>query len=224
MTKMKKVLLTGLFLFGCTLGFAQNITTAGAYFKTISEKYATLKSYEADFEITMPDSETSGHLSFKAPDLLRMDFSNPPEQVIVYSSDLLTIYLPLSRAVLQQQVNSDSSGASLATPKGLELMTRYYTVGYVTGQDPVPLDDNPEEMVIKLILYKRSASEEFKNIVLSISTDTQLIRRIEATANSGDLFVFNFFDYKLNPDISDQRFIYDAPSSANNYNNFLFSE
>jgi len=36
--------------------------------------------------------------------------------------------------------------------------------------------------------------------------------------------VFTFSDYKLNQGIPDQRFIYDPPSSANVYNNFLLSE
>ena len=38
------------------------------------------------------------------------------------------------------------------------------------------------------------------------------------------LQVYTKSGYKINSDISDQRFIYDPPSSANNYNNFLFSE
>ena len=51
-----------------------------------------------------------------------------------------------------------------------------------------------------------------------------LIRRMEAVTPKGEILIFNFFDYKLNPDIPDQRFIYDPPSSANTINNFLFSE
>ncbi|MCF0242709.1 MAG: outer membrane lipoprotein carrier protein LolA [Treponema sp.] len=224
MTKVKRILIFGLFMAGCTFGFAQNITTASAYFKTVSDFYAGLKSYEAEFEITMSVTETSGHLSFKAPDLLRLDFTNPEEQVIVFSSNLLTIYLPGSAAVLQQQVSSDSNVGTMATAKGLELMNRYYTVAYEIGQEPVPFEDDPEEKVMKLILYKRSTAEAFKNIKLSISATTNLIKKIEATTNNGEVFVMNFFDYKLNPEISDQRFLYDAPSSANTYNNFLFSE
>ena len=45
-----------------------------------------------------------------------------------------------------------------------------------------------------------------------------------AVTPKGENFVFNFYDYVLNQNLSEQRFVYDAPSSANNYNNFLFSE
>ncbi|MCQ2572503.1 MAG: outer-membrane lipoprotein carrier protein LolA [Treponema sp.] len=224
MKAIKKILTAGAILLVGTFAFAQNITTASAYFKTVSEYYTTLKTYETEFDLNQGTIEMAGHLSFKAPDLLRLDFSNPPEQVFCYSSNMLTIYLPGDTAVLQQQVSSESSGASLTTPQGLNLLNRYYTVAYETGPEAEFLDEDSDEKVIKLILYKRSTAEAFKTIRLYISADTKLIRRVEATPNAGDPIVMNFYDYKLNPEITDQRFIYDAPSDANNYNNFLFSE
>ncbi len=222
--KSKKLLTCAALLFTATFIFAQNITTASNYFKSVSEYYATLKTYEVEFEMTQDKSEMAGHLSFKAPDLLRLDFSNPEEQVFCYSSNMLTIYLSGPKVILQQQITSDSSGASLATPQGLNLLNRYYTVAYENSQDPEPLDSDSDEQVYKLMLYKKSTSEAFKTIRLCISADTKLIRRVEATPNAGEPIVMNFFDYKLNPEISDQRFIYDAPSDANNFSNFLFSE
>ena len=90
---MKKLLLTFCaFLFVSTV-FAQNITTASAYFKTISEYYGTIKDYEVDYEIRIEKSESRGKLSFKAPNLLRMDYTNPEEQVICFNGDVLTIYI-----------------------------------------------------------------------------------------------------------------------------------
>ena len=74
--------------------WSQGITTASAYFKQISEYYGSLKDYEADFEIKIEKQETAGKLSYKAPDLLRMDYSTPENQVICFNGDMLTIYLP----------------------------------------------------------------------------------------------------------------------------------
>ena len=84
--------------------------------------------------------------------------------------------------------------------------------------------DGSDEMVVKFILTRKSASEAFRYIKLAINDETKLIRRIEAVTPKGEEFVFNFFDYALNQNLSEQRFVYDAPSSANNYNNFLFTE
>lgn len=205
---------------------AQSITTASAYFENVSKFYGTIKDYEVDFEIKMDKKETSGKLSYKSPDLIRLDYTNPEEQVIVFNGDTLTIYLPEQAAVLQQSVQASGSTntANLTTPQGLTLMSRYYTIAYETGQNPEPLEEGSDEMVVKFILTKKSASEAFRYIKIAVNPDTKLIRHMEAVTPKGEEFVFDFANYVLNQNITDQRFIYDAPSSANNYNNFLFSE
>ncbi len=222
---MKKFFVALLFISGTCL-FAQNITTASAYFKTISEYYSTLKDYEVDFEIKVNKTESAGKLSYKAPDLIRMDYTNPGEQVIVFNGDSLTIYLPNSDAVLEQDVSPGSTGnaASLSTGQGLSLMSRYYTVAYETGQTAEPLEEGSDEMVVKFILTRKSNVEAFKAIKIAVNENTKLIRRIIAITPKDEEFVFDFYDYLLNQNITDQRFIYEAPVSANNYNNFLFTE
>ena len=220
---MKKILFAVCMLFSAAL-FAQNITTASAYFKSISEYYATLKDYEVNFEIKVDKQETAGHLSFKAPDLLRLDYTNPEEQVICYNGDTLTIYLPREDAVLQQNITEETGAEALTTPQGLSLLSRYYTVKYESSQYAEPLEDVSDEMVIKFVLERKSSSEAFKYIKIAVSENTKLIRRMEAVTPKGEVILFDFFDYVLNHGITEQRFIYDAPSSANNYNNFLFSE
>ncbi len=226
MTKIKKIFLTGLAIFYfCGAAFSQTITTASEYFKSISDFYATIKDYEADIEINAEKQEMSAKVSYKKPDLMRIDFSSPENQVIVYNGDMLTIYLPEYSAVLQQAVQSEKSGANMATAQGLSLMSRYYSVGYEVGQSPVALDKDSSEKVIKLVLYPRNrAAEAFTSIKIAINPQTRLIRRIQAFQKKGESITFNFTDYKLNQDITDQRFIYDPPSDANDYNNFLFSE
>lgn len=176
-------------------------------------------------DVSMGRQRMVSRVSFKRPNLLRIDCSNPAEQVILFNGDVLTVYLPGQSAVLQQAARSSSTdGMSLATPQGLSLMSRYYTIAYETGQTSVPLDDISNEQVVKLVLNRRNMSEAFRTIKVAISAESKLIRRIEATTPRGELFVFNFTNYKLNQNISDQRFIYDPPSSANVYNDFLLSD
>jgi len=213
-------------LFTATM-FAQNITTASAYFKTISENYSRIKDYEVDFEIKMDKKESAGKMSFMAPDLIRLDYTNPEDQVIVFNGDTLTIYLPApSNAALQQQVTpgSTTSSATAATPQGLSLLSRYYSIQYESGQNAEPLEEGSDEMVVKFILYRKSGSEAFTSIKIAVDEKTKLIRRMQAVTTKDEEFVFDFYDYKLNVGLSDQRFIYDAPPSAINYNNFLFLE
>ncbi|MHC5879292.1 hypothetical protein ACYT69_10230, partial [Streptococcus pyogenes] len=92
-------------------------------------------------------------------------------------------------AILNQSVDSNSSagGANLATSQGLTLLSRYYSVRYEIGQDPLPLDEGSDENVIKLVLYRRNSAEAFSQIKLAISVDSKLIRRITATTPQNDV-------------------------------------
>ncbi|HBG65555.1 MAG TPA: outer membrane lipoprotein carrier protein LolA [Treponema sp.] len=202
---------------------SQTVQTAGEFFKSVSSFYGTIKDYEANVYITMGKSGSmSGKLSFKRPEMLRIDCIQPSDQVILFNGETLTVYLPGSSAILQQSVSS--TGVRAGTPEGLSLMSRYYTVAYETGQDAVPLEEGSTEMVVKLILRRRSASEQFVRINLSVDPATKLIRRLVGTTSDGRVYTFDFKDYNLNTGMGDQRFLYDPPSSANVYNNFLFSE
>ncbi|MBQ0039957.1 MAG: outer membrane lipoprotein carrier protein LolA [Treponema sp.] len=222
---MKKIITAALcFAFATVLSFSQGITTANDFFKTISDRYSEIKDYEADVTITVAKSEMTGRISYKRPEMLRIDFSDPAEQVVLFNGTDLTIYLPGSSAILEQNVSGADANANAATAEGLSLMRRYYTVAYESGQSAVPLDEGSDEMVVNLILQRRSATESFREIKLSIDPSSKLIRRVHATTAQDETYRFDIYNYKLNSNISDQRFIYDPPSSANNYNNFLLSE
>lgn len=206
---------------------AQTITTADAFFSSVSDTYASIKDFSANIAITSSSGakgeSMTGRAVFKVPHLLRIDFTNPSEQTIVFDGKALTIYLPTYNVVLLQSVEKDSgaSGAALATPEGLSLMKRYYSIAYETGPDPVMLDEKSKEQVYVLALSRRSTTEMFRNIRLMISADTKLIRRIEAKTISGDEIRFDFTGYSLNQGVLDNRFVYDSPASANVFNDFL---
>lgn len=223
-------LLTALIL---TVGTAaaQTITTADTFFSDISDTYASIADYSANISITAGTGSAAnamkGQVIFKKPELLRIDFSSPAEQTISFDGKTLTIYLPGYNVVLNQSVDSAESGAggaSLATPQGLSLMKRYYTIAYETNADPVPLEEGSKEQVIVLSLARRSTTESFRTLRLMVDPATKLIRRIDARTLSGDQIVFDFTGYKINQGISDNRFVYDSPASANMFNNFLFTE
>ena len=210
--------------------FPQAIVTADKYLESVSEKYAGIKDYEATVVIRSNSTDMIGDLSFLNPYFLRIDFTKPAEQVLVFNGELLTIYLPELRAVLNQTVtparrsNTAAGGASLASAQGLQLLRRGYVPAFVTGPDPVPLDDKERDQVVKLRLTRRVAAEGFREIILSIDPATLLIRRIEGRTIADAQVRFDFTDIKTNVGIPEQRFIYDSPATANLYNNFLFRD
>ena len=208
--------------------FSQEIVTAERYLESVSERYGNVTDYEAQVDIRSGSTEMIGSLSYRDPFFLRIDFSKPTEQVLVFNGELLTVYIPELRAVLNQTVaparRSSIVGASMASAQGLQLLRRGYVPAFLSGPDPVPLDERNREAVVKLRLTRRLASEGFREIILSINPETHLIRRIEGRTIADVLVRFDFSNIRTNVGIPEQRFIYDAPATANLYNNFLFRD
>ena len=219
-----------LFFLGSVLfsAFPQEIVTAERFLESVSERYASIRDYEARVLIRSDATEMVGNLSYLEPYFLRIDFTDPPEQILVFNGEMLTIYIPRLRAVLNQSVSparrTGAVGASMATAQGLQLLRRGYVTTFVTGPNPVPLDDRNREPVIKLRLTRRLVSEGFREIILSINPETLLIRRIEGRTIADTLVRFDFLNVRTNLGIPEQRFMYDSPATANMYHNFLFRE
>lgn len=204
---------------------AQDIVTADQFFAKVSDRYSTIEDYEAAIAISNASQPMAGKLYFKSPSLLRIDFTQPPEQVIVFDGERLVVYIPQYRAVLQQETGTAGLGAgaaSLASREGLVMMKRNYTIAWEASPQAVPLDQGSSEMVHKLLLTRKTVSEGFKTVRISISESSLLIRRIEGWTVANERIAFDFTSVKLNQNIPATRFLYDAPASANVYNNFLF--
>ena len=206
---------------------SQEIITAERYLETVSERYGSMRDYEAHVVIRSGSNEMTGNLSYLSPSFLRIDFIRPADQVIVFNGELLTVYLPEYRAVLNQTITPSrrpSAGASLASAQGLALLRRNYVPSFVTGPDPVTLDGSPNETVVRLRLARRNISEGFREIILSINPSSKTIRRIEGRTIADSMVQFDFTNIRTNQGIPEMRFIYDSPASAYMYNNFLFRE
>jgi outer membrane lipoprotein-sorting protein len=204
---------------------SQEIVTAAQYFNSVADRYAQVNDYEAKIAISTGKELMKGDISFKSPSLLRIDFSSPPDQVIAFDGQTLSVYIPGYNAILSQSA-SDKPGAgsaNLATREGLRMLRRNYSVAFETSPAPLPLDGAPGEQAVRLILGRTSAAEGFKTIKLYINPDTKLIRRIEGWTIGGDKLSFDFTGIKTNVGIPAARFVYDSPASANVYNNFLFN-
>ena len=207
---------------------AQEIVTAAQYFGQVADRYAQVNDYEAKIAIISGKDGKDvmkGDLLFKSPSLLRVDFSSPPDQVIAFDGQTLSVYIPGYNAILSQSA-ADKPGAgtaTLATREGLKMLKRNYSVAFESSPAPAPLEGGaPGEQAVRLVLGRTSAAEGFKTIKLYVSPDSKLIRRIEGWTIAGDKLTFDFSGIKTNVGIPAARFVYDSPASANVYNNFLF--
>lgn len=221
------------------LTFSQEIRTAPEFFATVAERYSSITDYIAEVEMTTPEQTLTGTLYYRRPNQVRIDFSNPEGQVLVSDGDALKVYIPEYDVVLQQELTRSGGNqvSGLASSDGLKLMQENYSIAYLDSPEPVPLnspEDGEEaearsqpatdgEMVTKLRLTWRSTSEGFRQLTLSIDED-RLIRRIVGVTVNYDEIRFDFLDIELNQNIPTARFDYEAPSSANLFNNFLFEQ
>jgi outer membrane lipoprotein carrier protein len=205
---------------------AQEIVTAAQYFGLVADRYSQINDYEAKISITTGKDVQKGDLSFKAPSFLRVDFTSPPDQVIDFDGETLTIYIPGYSVILLQSVadKPGAAGAALATREGLRMLKRSYSVTFESSPAPQALDGGaPGEQAVRLILARTSAAEGFRSIKLYVTPETKLIRRIEGITIAGDKLTFDFTGIKTNVGIPATRFVYDSPASANVYPNFLFN-
>jgi len=202
---------------------SQEIVTAERYMETVSEQYGSIRDFESRVVIRSGNTEMTGNLSFLSPSFLRIDFTRPADQVIVFNGERLVVFLPEIRAVLSQIITPSRRAPAGGAP-GLSLLRRNYTPSFVTGPDPVPLEGSPNERVVRLRLVRRNISEGFRELILSINPDTRMIRRIEGRTIADGFVQFDFIDVRLNQGIPEMRFVYDPPPNAHVHSNFLFRD
>ena len=204
--------------------FAQQVVTAESFFVQVSAAYSGIDDYEADIRIAQSGGTMEGRLSYRRPNLLRIDFTRPEGQVIVSDGALLTIYYPTLDVIFEQALGGRgdaAAGIGLASRQGLHFLQNNYAIAYLEEPDPVPLEEGSNEMVVKLKLTSRSATEGFRRLEIAVSA-SNLIRRITGITVGLEQHRFDFFNVRTNQNIPAQRFVYESPASANVYRDFLF--
>jgi len=210
-------------IFQFSILYGQEIITAQRHMELVSGYYAGIRDFEANVTIRSGNSNMAGVMSYLAPSFVRIDFSQPSGQVIVFNSEALTIYIPDMRAVLNQPLARGRRASGGTAGVGLSLLRNNYVASFLESPYPVPLEGSGER-VIKLRLTRRSNAEGFREIILSINPETRLIRRMEGRTLADTEVTFNFSNIRINQGIPEQRFLYDPPSGANMYHNFLFRD
>ncbi|MBN2440335.1 MAG: outer membrane lipoprotein carrier protein LolA [Spirochaetales bacterium] len=205
--------------------FGQEIITADKYFDQVSGIYGKIMDYEAKIKITQEDSVMSGSIFYKNPNLVRIDFDEPEEQYLLVNDEALSIYIPKHSVLLKQYLprRSAASLEAMANSQGLIYLRNNYKIAYVLGPDPVPLEENSQEMVVKLKFQWRATAEGFKDIEISFS-EKGLIRRVKGITATGVHVQFDFTDMKTNGGLPVEYFNIDDPPSAYEYKNFLFGD
>ena len=201
---------------------SQEIVTASVFFDNLSDAYRLIDDYQATLIIVQEDSVMMGTLYHKRPNFLLIEFEDPADQVIAVDGEKLIIYIPYLNVALEQELQKQEENiATLATGPGLDLMKNRYSVAYQDSQDLVPLEEESEEMVWKLMLEWRTIDEGFRQLILSVNED-QMIRRITGVTSGFEEIQLDFLDILVNQGIPEGKFRYESPPSANVIKDFIF--
>lgn len=201
---------------------AQNILTAEDFFDQVSQRYGQIQDYVATVHYRIREDEWTGDLNYRRPNLLRIDFTDPAEQVLNTDGQFLIIYVPRHRVAFRQELGGHSAAVinDMASEQGLHMLRQNYSIAYVTGPEPVPLEEDSEEMVVKLKLEWLSTSENYRQLEIAVNED-MMIRRITGVTVDYETVQMDFLDISTNEGIPEARFEYDPPASANWIENFL---
>lgn len=216
-----------LFLLSPILLFSQQ--TAGDYFKSISDKYAVIEAYSAGFKITSgvrANIIQEGTISYKSPNLLRLDYVSPEEQVFNVNARKISIYVPAHDTLFEQTINTEEEALALETSgltsQGLALFSTNYSISYVNAPELEILDEENPVEVYKLRLMPRKYAEPFSKIIMSITSEG-FIRRLESYTRNDEVIIFDIVDLNVNANINDTIFDYEAPPTATTLTDFLFT-
>lgn len=202
---------------------AQQILTAGEFFDAVAANYASIEDYIADVVWRDEGGTMRGELTYKRPDMVRIDFEVPEDQVFVSNGEVLQIYIPAYYVILEQELREGvaSVPGGQITGEGLALMRRNYDIAYLEGPEPVPLQEGSDVFVTQLRLDRKQVTEGFRELVLSVD-DSGFIRRIDGTKIDWEEVQMELSNIRINQRISDQVFEYDGDPSASKNENFLY--
>ena len=220
-----RLLLLAIFLVtSARLVGAQEFLTPARYFDQVSSQFGRIEDYKAVITIDQNDGELTmkGNLIYKSPNKLRIDFVEPREQVLAMNGEQLTIYIPKYSYILEQRLKrrSQATIALMASTQELSYLKENYSVAYLVGPDPIPLDKSSSEKVITLKFQSHSSVEGFRQLEISFTTEG-MIRRVKGSTINKTL-VLDLENVRINQNIPDARFDYEAPVHANVYRDFLF--
>jgi outer membrane lipoprotein-sorting protein len=210
-------------MIAATLPLFAQIQTAKQFLEKVSAVYSTINDYECSLNISTARGMTmAASLIYKAPNLLRVDFSQPASATIVYDGAKMLVYVPETATILNQDVTNGTGVAIVGSREGLRVLAQRYAVSYLSSPNPEAMEAGSSIQVVKLRFTRTTAAEGFREIHLMVDPETLLIRRAVGYAITGEIFTFDFLNTRINNGIGDIRFVYDPPS-ANVFNNFLFS-
>jgi len=167
----------------------------------------TYTRYSADFDDTV---QKSGHLSFKKPEFVRIDYTKPYERRIFITPDRFVDYRPdvdvatvIRRDRTQEREGSETLAVAMGTAPN-KLRERF-TLALVVDPELKP-EERQALRVVELLPKKEDLPEQVVKVWLWIDAHDWLPRRVKSFARNGDFETFLFTNIKSSQKLADSLF------------------
>ena len=232
------------FFFSINVIYTQeDLLSAKTLLERLSESFkANVRDLKTEIKLTQGNSISTGTLYFKNPQKIRIDFTDPSNQVICSNGYELWVYIPYLNIVLHQDIlerermktdeeeKTDSNNEEnkepeiftnpiLLNPVGLDKFLTEYSIEYHETKEKINYKDNSKIYQLKLIRW-RSTKHGF-NVIYLLIQENGIIRQVRGVTASYKQIVLELDKIELNTNISDLKFNYEPPAHTSTVDDFI---
>jgi outer membrane lipoprotein carrier protein len=189
---------------------AQSLPPAQDVAAALQKKYDSIRDFSADFTQTTEGgvlrrkpAVERGKLFVKKPGRMRWNYTSPEEKVFVSDGRQIQLYVPADKQVIISPLPSDDRATSAVLfLMGRGNLTRDFNVSYGQG-------GAPDSYVLRLDPKTRQA--EYDWLQLTVDRRSLQIKELTAADQQGGRSTFTFTNFKENPGVADNTFVFSAP-------------
>ena len=178
-----------------------------ALIERVVERQRALQTLEAEFvqlkesSLLLDAVESTGVFLFRAPDLVRWDYQQPDQMVVLFSEDTVTTYHPLQARAERIKVSGKQRRfvRVLAGTQPLDDLTSHFSI---TLDDP----GGHARYLLTLRPVGNMLSKKLQSVEIEVDRDLFLPVVIEYNEVDGDTTRYEFKDLMINTEIEDSRF------------------
>jgi outer membrane lipoprotein-sorting protein len=200
-------------------GDSINIVSVNDIKNRMVETFDSINDYTADFEWINGNVHYFGTIQYKKPDKILLNFEDPKDQQIVSDGNVLFIYIPYLKVVVQQSLTekTESEILTTTTEEGLSKLFNEYSFSFFDSSTPQPFRNT---LAYHLRLTQKTPKVGFKTMDIWISEDGYILQSNGKSPNGLNVSLI-FSNIKLNTELPDYIFEFEVPADAQIIRNII---
>ncbi len=196
-----------------------NIISVNDIKAKMAEKFESIDDYTADIMWINGDVKYNGKIQYKKPDKILLTFEEPSEQKIVSNGNLLYIYIPYLKVVVQQLLTEETESSIIATTSETGLLKLFDEYSF-SFYDTSILQPYKNTKAYHLKLTQKTPKVGFKKMDIWVS-EGGLILQSNGYSPNGINVSLIFSNIKLNTELPDYIFDFEVPVDAQIIRNII---